>query len=446
VQVWPYLSVGIALLACALVAVRVAERTWLSPASGVFLYWFFHCFPDAVYRAYTWHGDFNTHAWPQQSIFNITCFAALLLGYLALFRVRLSRDPRACLNERPATLFGRENFPVAAALCILVLAAMIGGMTYYGSFTLPRTYYEDGRPALFDFFLRFRVLALIFVSAIFVSAYSDRPQPMRNARHFALLLVAVVVVTDALTFGRMLSFSIILLTMLVAHFRIRRFTMRGVFGMAGFVLFLQAFSMLRRGRVAITRIDGDTIRQLVDEGRLSVESWLVYLLTSQGGQDVLSHVIPEIDATGLHYGWTYLNVVLSKTIPFYQPDVMPEEWYRVLRQAEYHSYGRDFSLLAEAYMNFGRFGFVVPFVIGAVLRWVSVSIFTTRGPVMLIWSALMIVNFCVMLRTHFVWLFTQTFLIIVPLVLFVCIFPARSGAGGRRLRPFAVRGFSRDAA
>ena len=159
------------------------------------------------------------------------------------------------------------------------------------------------------------------------------------------------------------------------------------------------------------------VRQLVAAGRINWLDWSLYLVLISDGQIVLSQVIEIVHAGHLYFGRTYLDSLLRHIAPFLASDLpQPQHWYAMIRDFRDRDTREDFSILAEAYMNFGRYGFVVFLFVGMLVRYISHKVYTTRSPVMLLWSAWMIAVLIVATRADSYTLFSQAILYIVPLL------------------------------
>ena len=211
--------------------------------------------------------------------------------------------------------------------------------------------------------------------------------------------------------------------MLIYHFRYRKIKGRHIVGVVVFVGLVTFVALLRRAGVGIAEIELSPIEHLLASGRIGLLHWLIYTVMIFEGQPALSHVIGIVDdVTGPYYGLTYVNTVLMRLVPFEVPglDFMPQPrlWYRTVRGFVFGSPGHGFSILAEAYMNFGRYGFVVFVFVCLLARWLSFTVYTARHPVMLLWAAFALVVLILALRGDSLPLFMRAVWYIVPLTVF----------------------------
>ena len=433
-----YLITGALLLALAFAVVRIAEKTWFSPGAVLLLIYGVHCFLDPTLRFHGVHPrGFNPDTWTALSAFNAMCYGALVFGYM-LPRLSLHRDKRLYLSglsdrqgarrlalpaPRPRRMFDRAGFFIAASLCVLVVAALFVGLGFLGRFSLPKKLFTDYKPEYYEFLVSLYPILYVFVPALFVSAYFDRPGAATLRKCTAWLLVGVSALFVMAIFGRGMIFTIVLTIGIVYHFRYRRIDARHLMVAVSFVGLVTFAALLRRAQVGITELDLAAVEQLFASGRIVFFDFFVYTVMIFEGQPVLSHVIGIIDdSTDLFYGRTYLNTVLMRILPFEIPGLdlepPPRIWYRVNSGFAFGSFGRGFSILAEAWMNFGRYGFVVFLFVGMLARWLSFKVYTTRNPVMLLWSAFVIVVLIVALRDDSLALFTRVVWYIVPLIVF----------------------------
>ena len=439
-----HLLVGGLLLLWAVAGVRLREKSWVSPGAILLLTYGVYCFLDPVLRYHgvhhrdftpetwptlsmlsyipPWKPNFNPEAWPTLSVFNATCYAALVFGYL-LPRLPLRRDKQAYLLERPRRMFDRAGFFAAALLGILVVGVLFVGLGTLGRFTLPKELFTDYKPPGYELLVSLYPILYVFVPALFVSAYFDVPRAARLRKVTLWLLVGLVTLFVMATLGRVMIFTILLTSGIIYHFRYRPLKGRYLVGALLFVGLVTFVALLRRAHVGISQIDLETIRQLFASGRIVFSDWFVFTVMIFDTQHVLSHLIGIIDeGTGPYYGQTYVNSVLMRIVPFDVPGLgfmsPPQIWYRAISGSEYGSSGRSFSILAEAYMNFGRSGWVVFLFVGMLVRYLSFKVYTTRHPVMLLWAAFGIVVLIVALRNDSLTLFMQMGWYIIPLIVF----------------------------
>ena len=415
-----YLLVGGLLLLWAFAVVRLGEKTWLSPGAVLLLIYGIHCFLDPTLRAhYGIHPkDFNPDTWLTLSVYNAWCFAALVFGYM-LLQLPLRRDKQYYFLQRPGRMFDRAGFFAAVLLCILVVGVLFVGLFLLGRFTLSKSLFTDYKPLAYKFIVSLYPILYVFVPALFASAYFDRPR----AKFAAWLLVGLVALFVMSTLGRGMIYTILLTILIIYHFRYRKIKGRYLVGSVLFVGLATFVALLRRANRGILEIDLATIEQLLASGEIGFLDWFVYTVMIFDGQPVVSNVIEIVDdVTGPYYGLTYLNTVLMRAVPFDIPGIdfmpSPDSWYRIIRGFRFGSSGRGFSIIAESYMNFGRYGFVVFLFVGMLVRYLSFKVYTTSNPVMLLWSSFSIVVLIVALRDDSLTLFMRVVWYIFPLIVF----------------------------
>ena len=411
-----YLLVGAMLLAVAAAAVHWREKSLITPGALVLLFYGVHCFLDPTLRYLGVHPRaFNPFTWETLTIHNALCYSALVIGY-ALPRGLLRRDKGHYLAARPARMFGRTGFWLVAFGCAATIGALFVGMAVLGRFSLPPNVFNAWRPPAYEVLVSLFPILYIIVPALAISAWFDSSRLRRRLTVGAL--VAMVAVFTMATLGRGLIFTVLLTTGIVWHFRYRKIKARHLAVAAGLVIFIALVALLRRAGTGITGIDLATIEHLAAAGRLGfLDGLFAYTVMISEGQVVVSNVIAFVEKTGLYHGRTWLDSVLSRTVPFYDPSLpQPMEWYRTLSGFRFGRSAPDFSIIAESYMNFGRAGFVVFVLVGLLARYCSHMVYTARSPVLLLWAAWMIVVLILATRTDSVALFTRAVWYIVPLI------------------------------
>lgn len=416
-----YLLAGALLLIGAFAVVKAREGTLWSPGSVLLITFFVNIFLDPVlrYTGLRW-GDTGAvqDAWLTMSVFNATCYAALLVGYM-LPRTPFRPDRQLYRDARPGPLFSQAGFWIAALICLTVLAVSFVAMAYWGRFGLAKWAFEDLKPPGYELLVSSHAILFMFIPALFVATYLERPETPRHLRAPVTWgLLALLALFSLALFSRGLVLIVVLTIGLIYHFRFSRFTRRQVaFGLL-FALFVVAFTLLRRTETGITNVDWAAVRALMDTGTLALKDVFIIGVTMFEGQEVLANVIILTRDTGLFYGKTYLNTLVTQLVPFYESGMAtPAQWYRTIGE-HFGSFGRGFGMAAEAYINFGRFGFVVFFFVGLLARFLSFKIYTTRNPVMLVWSAYVMVVLIEALRTDSYSLFSRMVLHVAPLLVF----------------------------
>lgn len=411
-----YLFVGALLLAAAAAAVRWREKSLITPGALLLLFYGVHCFLDPTLRYLGTHPrSFNPLTYETLTVYNALCYSALTVGYL-LPRWPLRRDKGHYLAARPAPMFDRTGFWLAALGCVAVFAMLFVGMAVLGRFSLPKNVFNAYRQPAYELLVSLYPIIYIFVPALAASAWFDSTR--RGRRLMAGALVAATALFTMVTFGRGLIFAVLLTIGILWHFRYRKLERRHLAAAVGLVLLLTFVALLRRAGVGFTGIDQEMVRYLAAAGRLGfLDGFFAYTVMISEGQIVLSNVIAFVEETGLYYGRTYLNSILSRTVPLYDPALpQPTEWYRVLAGFRFGLSALDFSIIAETYMNFGRTGFVAFVLVGVLARYCSQMVQTARNPVLLLWATWMIVVLILATRGDSVALFMRTVWYIVPLI------------------------------
>ena len=414
-----YLIVGALLAVLAMLAVRWREKTLITPGALLLGFYGVHCFVDPTLRYLGVHPNgFNLLTWKTLTIYNVLCYGALVVGYLLPWWP-LHRDKERYIAVRPARMFERTGFFWAATACTVVLGMLFVGMALLGRFTLPAIVFNFYRPGIYELLISLYPVLFLVVPAVFVSAWFDASSGRRFRRFAAGALVAGVVLYNLALLGRLMALSVLVTIGIVWHFRYRQFGVRHVAGAVLVVALVNGGALLRRIATGLTGIDLESIRQLAVAGGLTfMDGIFSYVVMISEGQVVLSNTIAFVEETGLFGGGTYLDSVLSRTLPNHEPLLpQPKPWYEIMTNT--HRLGVtsfDFSILAEAYMNFGRAGAFFFLFLGALVRYLSYKVYTACSPVMLLWSAWMIVVLLVATRGDSLALFMRMSWYIVPLI------------------------------
>ena len=411
-----YLLVGTLLLAVAAAAVRWREKALLTPGALLLLFYGVHCFLDPTLRYLGLHShDFNPLTWETLTVYNALCYGALVIGYV-LPRWPLRCDKGHYLAARPARMFDRTGFWLVALGCAAVLGVLFVGMAVLGRYSQPSALSNVYRPPAYELLVSLYPILYIIVPAVTVSALFDGGRWWRPLTAGAL--VAAVMLFTMGTLSRQIIFAVLLTVGIIWHFRYRKLGMCHLAAAAGLVILITFVALLRQAGIAPIDIDLETIRHIAAAGNPGfLKGFFAYIFMISEGQIVVSNVIALVEGTGLYYGRTWLDSVLSRTVPFYYSSLLqPQEWYSTLTASPLHINAPDFSIIAESYMNFGRAGFVVFVLVGGLARYCSHMVYTVRNPVLLLWAAWMIVVLIVATRSDSVVLFMRTVWYIVPLI------------------------------
>lgn len=413
-----YFVIGCCLLLMAAAAMRVREGTVFPPSAVFFGAFFVHAFVTVLVRFDS--PFFEIASWPTLSWYNVGCFLAALAGYVLFPR---SGEGTAEIKEyrtKPGNMFGRTSFWIAVLLVMGLIVIQVGGSAALGLYNQAKGFYGYDVPSGVEMLRTLAFPLYIFVPAVLLAAYNDRYAQSPVYRWVGVLLISLLLLHSLATFSRQLIFAIMVTTFIVVHFRIYRISLRTIVALGGVAVVVTAAALLRRTGEGLLQLGPANVVRFVQSGEFSVGGILYLFGTMVPGQAVFSNVIQLVEESSLHWGGTYVGTLIDKLSLglLGRGGTSPSRWF--IQSIGYGggSHGFDFSMIAETYMNFGRFGFLFFVPLGCLVAFLSRSVRRTRHPVMLVWSAFMIVNLVIGFRNDSVAFITRALYFVVPLIVF----------------------------
>lgn len=385
-----WLGIGTAILVAFIVAFRVFERSWTPPAllfvfsfySAAYLYSYFIWIEPTRYGAFI-YGNFEL-AWSLAT----GSFAALLAGYLAHAVWRRRAPPR---SEPPAAPW---MTPRTAAAVAIALAATIAFSFFYawstGGFSiLPSV----GRPAS-SWFYRAGTVSFFLQTPLTLALLLGAPSlPEADRRRYmalAWVAAAAIILLSLLLLRRQGAVTLIVALLIVVHHRIRPLRVREIVGVACLLFVVQLVHGLRTAGIPLDQMGFQTILGYLYD--VSIVQTIKRIAAPLQGWDVFTSILAIVpDKEQFRYGATYAESFLSLARPrvlglsSLDPDT-PAHWYqgvwtRHIGTEGVHVAGADFSMLSEAYLNFGPAMFLVFLPVGALVGSLSRTIrLSSSGP------------------------------------------------------------------
>lgn len=397
------LTAGMLILAAAIVLARLLEGRWTAPSVLFFGAFFVHGYLDPLARAGT-DQVLKLDNLAAILVFTTRAFGCLLLGYLLVQLALLRRrSGGASPGGVPMTpVLGRLGTVLAAGALALVLASMYGVLISTGALNTARGFmsYQGGVARQFTL-LNTAVYSL--VGALFIARWQATGRRRAALTAGIAAAVGLIAAHSLLQFGRMTIVSTMLILAVIYHARICPLRPRHalVYGLGG--LAVTAVSLGRSLGVGILDLD---LRMILDMGAeigRDPGRYAGIAAMSVPGQAVFSRTMDLVPAMYDHqYGLTYLRSLAS----VFTPNVVsssydlatPAFWFRNAYAPGVVGHGFDFSMLAEAYLNFGRLGPLVFVGVGAILAGASRGILRSRSPLIMLWCVIILVDLIIGLR------------------------------------------------
>jgi hypothetical protein len=248
-------------------------------------------------------------------------------------------------------------------------------------------------------------LILLGVVDATITRNRKNTRPFKSLRWLAIPIAAIVVI-DACTFARKGTLWCLLYVLLPLHAR-RAFRTQHMLSATLVIVGVSLFSQLRNTASSFSDLKHLNLTQTVSLIGNETGMTVLTVAGSVAGQEVVTNVmgyVPQHEP--FFHGQTYANSLLGCFTPrfitqkFDSNDIMtPAFWYQQWYAPDVVDHGFDFSLLAEAYINFGQ-GAVVAFAfIGATIGWLSKTIRQSSSPAAVYCATVAIVSICFGVRT-----------------------------------------------
>lgn len=416
-----YVLTGILVLCVGFFTASVRENKLITPATIVMSAYLIHAFVDVEIRKNISSG-FDLSSWSTLTTFNILSFILIVVGYFFgtshIYKKNKSYKKKA--PPRINRLFGRNSFNIAVVIVLVTIIVQFFALWYWGKLSSRKDLFAYDEVSSYKIVSEAMYIVLTFLPALFLSLHCDGNKT--NGKNFIVaILFGLVLLLSLAQFGRQAIFTLTLIIFLIYHFRIKKLNKKIFAGIVALILIISLFALLRRGQVGLLNLSSDLVIDLYSTGRLSISEAFRLLLLSLPGQEVFSNVVGSMQRFEFFHGSTYFQSFFGRILPIeflgWERDLTPTFWYKNFFLSD-NAYGRDFSMSAEAYMNFGIYGVFVFLLVGFALGVLSVQLRLSKDPVLIIWSALMIANIVISLRTDSNGFFARAMYSIIPLLLY----------------------------
>lgn len=370
------------------------------------------------------------------------CFVAMLAGY-SLYGALSSRRQASLdtpLNEFMGPHTARVFSGVALASCaFLVIYNLLSG-----SFTGIRgegAYLSESDVKFIDRlgFIVSHLIAPINV-ALFLAANTLQNKLLAaKMLRYAWFSIVIMTAVTLLSFNRQLIVYMALCLALIYHYRIRRIGVREIALGIPLLIIVQLIRDMRTLDATLVELNSAQVTDyLVDQvGLDNLFGVLRSIVTGIAGWDVFSNVldiVPFMD--NYFYGSSYLSSIVGLLKPRVlglssYDEVTLSVWYMQMYAPGTINHGYDFSMLAEAYINFGYFMPIWFFFVGVLLYFLSSSIRLTQSPFVLFFSIIALVVLTFGLRSDSNVVFKAIFFQTVTIILIIKLMDSLSGSGAR---------------
>lgn len=443
-NIYLHLFVGAVILLAFVFSFKMVEGTWAPPAvlfvvgftSSTYLYAYIILGlpispPNFAYE------NFDEALWLSSA-----CFVSMLAGYILYGALNSRRQASldTSLNEFMGPHTARIFSGVALASCaFLVIYNLISGS--FSGIRGEGAYLSDSDVNFLDRlgFIVSHLIAPINV-ALFLAANTLQNKLLAaKMLRYAWFSIAIMTAVTLLSFNRQLIVYMAICLALIYHYRIRRIGVREISLGIPLLIIVQLIRDMRSLDATLVELNSAQITDyLVDQvGFENLFGVLRSILTGIAGWDVFSNVldiVPFMD--NYFYGSSYLNSFAGLFKPRVlglssYDEVTLSVWYMQMYAPGTINHGYDFSMLAEAYINFGYFMPIWFFFIGVFLYFLSSRIRLTQSPFLLFFSVIALVVLTFGLRSDsnvvFKAIFYQTTLIII----IIKLMDSLSGSGAR---------------
>lgn len=366
------------------VAFRLYEGSFLPPSALFFIGYISSAFlyPAMILASDTKYYNFAYHNFDIATVYATQCFFALLIGYCLFFSFKRK-------NKRLSSAKIRNFQPKPKVLNVLVTMLVI--LMVIKVFNLP-IFSLDGMNQAYltsesvgvGYRIKFiaaqllmpTVLMLSIFNALYPNLFSQR---LNKITWFA---VGLIILTTLLSFNRHAAAALIFVLGVFYHYRIKPIKFKYLALIFITLFTLQIFRLLR----AFSRDELSV--EIVLDMLINVDYSAIFVgvFTAIAGWDTFTNVIDIVpNYQSYKYGLTYLQSLYGVLTPralglsSYEA-LTPARWYMEVYSPGTLHHGFDFAILSEAYINFGPFMFIIFFIIGYIIAWLSKSIRSTNSP------------------------------------------------------------------
>ena len=365
---------GVSSVGCFILTIHAFEKRYFAPATIFVLFYASATIFTPWHRVrFTDLTGYDLDFFPVATAYSLIALWALWLGYVIAPRRRYQS------SELSPFLSKDSYFGLRVAL-VLLFTVRIGTMLLSG------TLLEDKGAGTYDGgLMRWVGHFTLLINPMFLLVLADilvrRWRGMRADVSYLGFFSALVLLMSMATFSRQAFVWPGLYFFLFYHSR-KGFSYRQLSYCTLLVVVLCVASGLRSlGTGVLNMSSGDAQRVLMDSLR-DVDLTASSISASVAGQEVFTNVlayVPQVE--GYAYGRTYWDSCVGLLLPrfltgrFDEADITtPASWYKNWYSPDTIGHGFDFSMLAEAYMNFGSGAVVCFFGVGILVGYLSHSI------------------------------------------------------------------------
>lgn len=386
-----------------------------------FIAYFFHAYLDVFIR---YGSDIHLNIAYANDLFLFNIFANFSVAFGAMLS-----DLSMKKASKPVPMkdvFTRLGVIVAFASLVFTFIAIVIIFYQSGRLTLGKGAFSYGGGG--GIYRMAQTLGFFFYSLVVALFLHASNKPTKRNIVFFLMSFLIIILYSIMQFGRQTALFIVLVMVILYDARVSRLNFKKILIISSFFVLITSWALLRTQSTGVTNLDFSTV-SFFDESGVVYKSF-ESLGKALPGQSVFSNTIEIMSyEENFFYGRTYLESVLRVLLPdFLTTDLFgptPAFWYKEIYAPNLVGHGFDFSLSAEAYMNFGQAGFFVYFLIGLLISFLSIKINNSTNPFVVIWSAIIVISFILGFRNDSNALFTRNIYFIVPYLSIYLLFKSK---------------------
>ena len=421
--------VGCAIFICFLFMFKYAEGTWAPPAI-IFVAGYFsstYLYSNASIKSELHYADFAYENFDEALWLTSSCFIGLFLGYAAYWRINYRKQiGNIYLNHfmHPRT---------ASIIAKLIMSAAIF-LVYYGiasgAYSEQRgesSYLTDASVSIFSKlgFITVQTFAPLAL-ALYIAIIPVESNVRETLTRYVLFAIVFIFYSTLVGLNRQLGVVTILLFGLIYHFRVKKLRPKHFLVILSALFLLQFVRGLRDLRVPVSEMNISMVTSFVSSYDFSSLLDVAQSITTGiAGWDVFTNaldIVPNND--NYKFGSTYFQSLIGIFTPrslglgSYE-ELIPSAWYLKMYSPDTVGHGYDFSMLAEAYINFGYLMPLFFILIGIALAWLSRTIRQTSSPEKLFFCTITLVALMLGLRSDSNSALKSAFYHSIPIIMLV---------------------------
>ncbi len=398
-------TASFALFGATLVA-RNFERATVTPATIFFVLFLAQAFITPISQYESEYLTLDVNNLREVLALSLQSFLAMLAGY-ALYVLRFRTFHAKPLNTLVSPNGARLLIFTTAGCCALMVV-----YTLIASEGLQLARGATSYDTEVSIFGRLGIVAVLSVSPLLLALFAAMNTSGMNVRPMLrvsfYVIFSVVIVLAMASFARQQVVLTLLAIGVFMHYRIKRFNWKSIAFSALLLVCVAAAAKLRS--VTASALTLTTPELLAEFGAsflllLNPVTFLREVGGAIAGQEVFSQVlniVPHYE--DYSYGRTYLESIIGLFTPRvltgdYERITTPAYWFREWYAPTVTTHGFDFSMLSEAYMNFGDALFIPFFFLGAAVAAMSTAIVRSRSTLLVVWLIFAWISLIYGLRT-----------------------------------------------